>query len=95
MAGHEIGLLANQPVDAIEVYTTIDTFTLKQPGIMGSAIIGEHTTLIVDIFELIEAVQPDWFATRGVVELPAAAHGEDVGVPHLLLVEDSDFFAIR
>ncbi|GAB1408969.1 hypothetical protein MASR1M90_01230 [Desulfovibrionales bacterium] len=92
MAGHEIGLLANQPVDAIEVYTTIDTFTLKQPGIMGSAIIGEHTTLIVDIFELIEAVQPDWFATRGVVELPAAAHGEDVGVPHLLLVEDSDFF---
>lgn len=92
MAGHEIGLLATPPVDAIEVYTTIDTFTLKQPGIMGSAIIGDHTTLLVDIFELIETVQPEWFATRGVVELPATDDGEDVGVPHLLLVEDSDFF---
>lgn len=90
MAGHEIGLLATPPVDAVEVQTVIDTFTLKQPGIAGSAVIGGNTTLIVDIFELIETVQPDWFATRGSVEIPDSA-GE-VGVPHLLLVEDSDFF---
>lgn len=90
MAGHEIGLLAKAPVDAVEARVTVDTFTLKQPGISGSAIIGGHTTLIVDIHELIQTVQPDWFAVRGSIEIPDDA-GE-VGVPHLLLVEDSDFF---
>ena len=90
MAGHEIGLLATPPVDAVEVRTVIDTFTLKQPGISGSAVIGGNTTLLVDIFELIETVQPEWFATRGTIEVPDDAG--DVGVPHLLLVEDSDFF---
>lgn len=90
MAGHEIGLLAKQPVDAMEVSLRVDTFTLKQPGISGSAVIGGNTTLLVDIFELIQTVQPDWFAVRGTVEIPDDAG--QVGVPHLLLVEDSDFF---
>ncbi|MDY0227513.1 MAG: chemotaxis protein CheW [Desulfomicrobium apsheronum] len=90
MAGHEIGLLAKPPVDAIEAQVTLDSFTLKQPGISGSAVIGDNTTLIVDIYELIQTVQPDWFAVRGSIEIPDDA-GE-VGVPHLLLVEDSDFF---
>ena len=90
MAGHEIGLLAKPPVDAIETEVVIDTFTLKQPGISGSAVIGENTTLIVDIYELIQTVQPEWFAVRGSIEISDDA-GE-VGVPHLLLVEDSDFF---
>ncbi|PKN40886.1 MAG: hybrid sensor histidine kinase/response regulator [Deltaproteobacteria bacterium HGW-Deltaproteobacteria-18] len=90
MAGHEIGLLAKPPVDAIEAQVSIDSFTLKQPGISGSAVIGENTTLIVDIYELIQTVQPDWFAVRGSIEI--ADDAGDVGVPHLLLVEDSDFF---
>ena len=90
MAGHEIGLLAKPPVDAIETEVTIDSFTLKQPGISGSSVIGDKTTLIVDIYELIQTVQPEWFAVRGSIEVSDDA-GE-VGVPHLLLVEDSDFF---
>jgi two-component system chemotaxis sensor kinase CheA len=90
MAGHEIGLLAKPPVDAIELRATIDTFTLKQPGISGSVVIGDNTTLIVDIYELIQAVQPDWFAVRGSIEV--ADDAGEVGVPNLLLVEDSDFF---
>jgi len=90
MAGHEIGLLAKPPVDAIEARVNLDSFTLKQPGISGSAVIGENTTLIVDIYELIQTVQPDWFAVRGSIEI--ADDAGEVGVPHLLLVEDSDFF---
>jgi two-component system chemotaxis sensor kinase CheA len=90
MAGHEIGLLAKPPVDAIETEVSIDSFTLKQPGISGSAVIGENTTLIVDIYELIQTVQPEWFAVRGSIEV--ADDAGDVGVPHVLLVEDSDFF---
>jgi len=90
MAGHEIGLLAKPPVDAIETQVAIDSFTLKQPGISGSAVIGDNTTLIVDIYELIQTVQPEWFAVRGSIEI--AGDAGEVGVPHLLLVEDSDFF---
>jgi two-component system chemotaxis sensor kinase CheA len=90
MAGHEIGLLAKPPVDAIEAQVALDSFTLKQPGISGSAVIGDKTTLIVDIYELIQTVQPDWFAVRGSIEI--ADDAGEVGVPHLLLVEDSDFF---
>lgn len=90
MAGHEIGLLAKPPVDAIEAQVAIDSFTLKQPGISGSAVIGDNTTLIVDIYELIQSVQPEWFAVRGSIEI--ADDAGEVGVPHLLLVEDSDFF---
>lgn len=90
MAGHEIGLLAKPPVDAIELKAVVDTFTLKQPGISGSVVIGENTTLIVDIYELIQTVQPDWFAVRGSIEI--AGDAGEAGVPNLLLVEDSDFF---
>jgi two-component system chemotaxis sensor kinase CheA len=64
LSGHEVGLLATGPVDAIEVAIEIDDSTLKQPGIMGSAIIGDYTTLMVDILGLIEALNPEWFAER-------------------------------
>ncbi len=89
--GHEIGLLASPPVDAIELSVAIDTFTLRQPGISGSAIINDNTTLIVDIYELVQSVQPDWFVERTAV-LPDVSGEGGGGVPHLLLVEDSEFF---
>jgi two-component system chemotaxis sensor kinase CheA len=89
--GHEIGLLASPPVDAMELDVAIDAFTLRQPGISGSAIIGEHTTLIVDIYELVQTLQPDWFVERTAL-LPDAGGDGEVGVPNLLLVEDSEFF---
>ncbi|BDV01338.1 hypothetical protein TDMWS_14230 [Thermodesulfomicrobium sp. WS] len=89
--GHEIGLLASPPVDAMELDVAIDTFTLRQPGISGSAIIGEHTTLIVDIYELVQTLQPDWFVQRVAPVSDTGGDGE-AGVPNLLLVEDSEFF---
>jgi two-component system chemotaxis sensor kinase CheA len=64
LSGREVGLLATGPVDAIEVAIEVDDSTLKQPGIMGSAIIGDYTTLMVDIFGLIETLNPKWFAKR-------------------------------
>ncbi|WP_045212296.1 hybrid sensor histidine kinase/response regulator [Desulfonatronovibrio magnus] len=90
MAGHEIGLLAAPPVDAIETKFKIDDFTLKQPGISGSMVLNGKTTLIVDIFEFMETLNPHWFAKREVHQ-PA---GEDNHEPSnkILLVEDSDFF---
>jgi two-component system chemotaxis sensor kinase CheA len=86
IGGREIGLLAAMPVDVVETATEIDSSTLKQQGIMGSAIIKEQTTLIVDIFELVTAVHPQWVARRE----PVRNAGSPASL--ILLAEDSDFF---
>ena len=86
LSGRNIGLLATPPVDAIEGFLDIDDTILKQPGIMGSAIIDDHTTLMVDIFGLVETLNPDWFAERETVQ---RSEGEAATI---LYAEDSNFF---
>jgi two-component system, chemotaxis family, sensor kinase CheA len=86
IAGRDVGLLGITPVDAVETKITVDRSTLKQKGIMGSAIIGNRTTMIIDIHEFMETVVPDWFKER-----KKAAKLSDEGT-FILLAEDSDFF---
>ena len=86
LAGREIGLLAATPVDCFERHLEIDQTTLKGRGIVGSAIIEGRTTLIFDIYEVVETLHPDWFAGQRKAGADAAA-GDAV-----LLAEDSDFF---
>lgn len=86
IADKEVGLLVTSPVDAVETKVLVDHTTLRQKGIMGSTIINEMTTLIIDIFELVETMHPEWFAERPKV---AAQDKTKLGV---LLAEDSDFF---
>lgn len=57
----ELGLMVTPPLDTVEVFFDVDESTLTQPGISGSMIIGDHTTLIVDVFELARAITPEWF----------------------------------
>jgi len=86
--GREVGLLGSMPVDVVETKTNIDVVTHRQRGIAGSSIIHEHTTLIVDLFELVEDVYPDWVKERTEVQVNV-----EKGSPtHVLLAEDSDFF---
>ncbi|MDQ7031377.1 MAG: chemotaxis protein CheW [Desulfonauticus sp.] len=89
MGGHEVGLLATPPVDAVETKVKIDVFSLKQPGIAGSTIINDKTTLIVDVYEFFETLNPDWFIERKEV---AEEIKKEAGEKKVLLVEDSDFF---
>ena len=84
LKGRDVGLLASGPVDAIEVSTDIDATTLRQTGIMGSAIIGSTTTMLVDIFELVQTIHPEWFTGD-------AETGEEEQ-PTVLIVDDSVFF---
>jgi len=58
----EIGLLVSPPVDAIDIILDIDESTLKQNIISGSMVINGHTTLLIDIFEMVKTAFPDWFA---------------------------------
>ena len=86
VAGREVGLIANTPVDSADCRVKIDSETLRQTGIMGSVILKKRTVMIVDIFEMVETLHPEWFAERRLARLTGAA-----GV-NVLLAEDSDFF---
>ena len=86
VGGREIGLLAIGPVDAVEINLTIDGTTLRQPGIMGSAIINEHTTLLVDIVEIVQTLNPQWFKE------PEIIVDEEGNNATILFAEDSNFF---
>ncbi len=86
--GREVGLLGAMPVDVIETTAAIDQTTHRQKGIAGSAIIRDRTTLITDIFEMVDAVYPDWAAEKPAV--PAKPGGK--GNLCILLAEDSGFF---
>ena len=84
--GHAVGLVVGMPVDVLETNAVVDQETLRQTGIMGSAIIDRHTTLIVDIFEIVEAIHPEWAAGK---ERQTPPQNGDACI---LLAEDSDFF---
>ncbi len=86
VGGREIGLLAIGPVDAVEVNLNVDGSTLRQPGIMGSAIINDHTTLLIDIVEIVQTLNPQWFK-----ELEKIVD-EDGNGATVLFAEDSNFF---
>ena len=86
LAGREAGLLASAPVDATDVSADFDENILKQTAVMGSAIIGGYTTLMLDIFGLLEAVDPDWFSESHAVK------SHDGKAITILYAEDSKFF---
>ncbi len=86
VAAREVGLLAVGPVDAVEINVQIDGQTLRQAGIMGSAIINEHTTLLVDIHDIIRTLNPQWFQNQ---EL-SSNNGTTSAT--ILFAEDSAFF---
>ncbi len=84
----ELGLMVMPPVDAVEVTLDIDESTLKQPAISGSMIINDHTTLLVDIFEMVKLLNPEWFKEEAKIAAEMAEDGEKI----VLFAEDSAFF---
>ncbi|HTS46529.1 MAG TPA: chemotaxis protein CheW [Bryobacteraceae bacterium] len=88
--GHPLGLLAAEPLDMVEAALNIDTVTLRQRGIAGSAVLKDRTILLLDIFELADAARPE----RGPAEPPkpmcGSAPGEDALT--VLVADDSEFF---
>jgi two-component system chemotaxis sensor kinase CheA len=88
IGGRSIGLLAAEPLDMMETELELDTVTLRQPGISGSAILKDRTTLMVNIFEIAERVRPEGEPMSGAVD-PAVANAAGQAI---LVAEDSDFF---
>lgn len=88
--GREVGLLGAMPVDVVETALEVDVRTHRQKGILGSSIIQGTTTLIADLYELVDCVLPDQGPKKGAPEAsPKAPATQKVSI---LLAEDSDFF---
>jgi two-component system chemotaxis sensor kinase CheA len=86
IADKEVGIMAVGPIDAKEINIEVDDETLKQDGILGSAIIGDHTTLLVDVYGLVHTLKPDWFPERDTIR----TNGGKAAT--ILYAEDSNFF---
>ncbi|MCK5098424.1 MAG: chemotaxis protein CheW, partial [Desulfobacteraceae bacterium] len=85
----ELGLMVTPPVDALEIALEIDESTLRQACITGSMIINEKTTLLIDIFEFMKEMNPEWFQKDfETKELLSEKGGEKT----ILFAEDSAFF---
>ncbi|MCL1926440.1 MAG: chemotaxis protein CheW, partial [Syntrophorhabdaceae bacterium] len=85
--GEEIGLLGSMPVDAIRTQAEIDGVTHAQKGIAGSLIIQDRTTLLVDLYDLLEAARPPRDTSSSEHDLFGQPKS---GV--VLLADDSEFF---
>ncbi|NLD94063.1 MAG: response regulator [Fibrobacter sp.] len=84
VADHTVGLLGIMPVSVLESNAIIDTSTHRQTGIDGSSVIDGQTILIVNIFEIIDTLYPEWNVSK-----PAFV-SRDKGT--IVIAEDSDFF---
>lgn len=84
-----VGLLAIGPIDALEVTADIDDSTLAQPGIMGSIIIESQTTMLVNVYEMVQSLFPQWFEEQESFDIDEA---EMDAPPTILIAEDSKFF---
>jgi two-component system, chemotaxis family, sensor kinase CheA len=87
IAGKSVGLMAMGPVDVVELFVEFDESTVRQPGILGSAVINRQTTLLVDVYGIVQTLNPEWFANKE--EKISLPRGETFSV---LVVEDSNFF---
>ena len=87
--GQPLGLLAAEPLDMVETSLTIDTVTLRQRGIAGSAVHKNRTMLLLDILDLAAFVYPREAGPSGSASSSALPTGE---LPTVLVADDSDFF---
>jgi two-component system chemotaxis sensor kinase CheA len=84
-----MGLLVAEPLDMIETHLQIDTVTLRQPGIAGSALLNGRTTMMLDIFELATTFRGRWPEEEAGIEKTVT---KTVTSGTVLVAEDSAFF---
>ncbi len=85
--GRPLGLLAAEPLDMVEAALNVDTVTLRQRGIAGSAVLEDTTILLLDIFELADAVR-----SAGESSGEATFRDTPGKIPTVLVADDSEFF---
>ncbi|RCS50661.1 hybrid sensor histidine kinase/response regulator [Bremerella cremea] len=85
--GREIGLIAADLNDILDISVEIDGSTFREPGVAGSIVVDDKTVRMLDLYELALASHPKWFEDKPKIH----AHVEEKPYS-ILLVEDSSFF---
>ena len=83
MNGKDIAFLVSQIDDSLDIAVEVEEHTFRQEGLLGSAIIKERTTLFIDVYQLIQMYDPDFFTVP---------EEEVVRGARILLAEDSTFY---
>ena len=80
---HSMGLMVDEIVDVVDEVLAIELGP-QVPGVLGTAVIAGRATDVIDTDYWLRAAEEDWFRGSPRAEARAA--------PHVLIVEDSDFF---
>jgi two-component system chemotaxis sensor kinase CheA len=59
-----VGILISELIDIEETTVELDTESYPEDGLLGTAIIRSTMTLFIDIYRLVELIEPEWFADR-------------------------------
>ncbi len=89
-----MGLIVDEIVDIKEEYIDLQVSTM-QKGLIGSAIISEKATDIVDVNYFLRNINKDWFKNHGDEPYQSGKNGKGAeysGKTRILLVDDSPFF---
>ncbi len=79
-----MGLMVDEIVDVVEDNLDIE-LAAGRPGLLGTAVIGGQATDVLDTGYWLTQAWQDWFRS-------APRQGTKPGQPHILLVDDSEFF---
>jgi two-component system chemotaxis sensor kinase CheA len=86
IGGREAGIVISEIVDTVNIYgSDIDNITHVQPGIIGSTVVLDSITLILDIFGIVKTFAPE------LSKLASDSQKVECG-KRILIVEDSVFF---
>ena len=83
MNDKDVAFLVSRIEDSLDIAIDVEEHTFKQDGILGSAIIKDRTTLFMDVYQIIEMHDPEFFDKPDLSE---------VGSARILLAEDSAFY---
>ena len=85
MTRHPMGIIATQVIDVLETAIDLDTESMHEKGFLGTTIIAGKTMPMLDLFTLLEMVDPEQGDLIASVKQAASS-------ARILLVEDTPFF---
>lgn len=85
--GRSMGLVIDKILDIVDVVIEVQ-LSGDNPGLMGSAIINDKATDVVDVGHYLRSTNKEWFKNHG--DEPFG--DRDAGSTRILLVDDSPFF---
>jgi two-component system chemotaxis sensor kinase CheA len=86
-----VALLVSELIDTEETPIELNVESYMQDGVLGTFIIRGSMTLFIDIYRLVEIIEPEWFSERR-MGLFGTAGPPPESAKQILLVEDSPFF---